>query len=187
MAYKRNLRVLYYSGDSLKEKFLQVDSSSSAQGEDEDEDQILIFLCGKQFLPLIVVEDEDSEEEVSDDSTERIDNKRRHAMPEVTPLGKKDSENDSDSLDVLNSMSKFVDEELETKLHLDPNVRKPSNYDAIERDDNEEQLFSEIWNKPTQVSDTRSHISHTQGPPGLRNDLKDEISDGLDDSKTKRK
>jgi hypothetical protein len=178
--------VLYYHSDALKEKSLfytsrtSVDGNSNkGQSETTDDDFLVVFWNGEEFIPLLS-DDNDSDESSSEKSTELVAENSKNF-----PLKQK-SNNDSDQeeadLDVYKDISKFTDEEFEPKL----NLNRPSNLSMMKQashDTDEEQLFSEIWNKPSEdhyeeKSLSKPYeekipsmtVSHIHGPPGLEMD-----------------
>lgn len=132
----------------------------------------MIYLTGKEFVPLLR-----NEEATSDDDTSSAESLE---LATNTPQAKVDAQkpksvvdNDDNEFDVFHSIGKFVDDELEQKLHLDDHP-KDSNF-GKQSDDEEHHFSIDIWNKPTEAYPqpqsaklgSSSNISYTQGPPGL--------------------
>jgi len=182
-AYHRNLKILYNSGSSLKEKIISYqsknisdDTSAKLQSEDNDE-YLMIFVVGNELIPLLPEENDDSDAS-SDKSTELVTESLKDESH--IPKDEQHSEDDIGQQNLFQRMSKFVDNELEAKLSLDDDkLHQPFENPDVE--DDEAPLFSEIWKRPSESdSDKNLHIPKetekhnkefsSKAPPGLVKD-----------------
>jgi hypothetical protein len=165
------MKVLYCSGDSLKEKVITLnpkngnDGSSAGVSTLDNEEYLMVFLTQDKFIPLLV--DENDSDLSSEKSIELVIGNT------LQPIAKKITTSVSDrgnKDNIYDNMSKYVDEEFETKLN-------------IEHDDDETPFFSEIWERPNETNEDQDllldpvdNIETTMNvtvnaPPGFENKI----------------
>lgn len=170
----------YYCGEILKEKVINLntkngnDGSSAGVSTLENEEYLIIYLTKDRFIPLLV--DENDSDISSEKSTELITNST------VQPSSKKNVQSATyeNKDDIYANMSKFVDEEFETKLNIEEN----KNNSVFEDPDDDAPLFDEIWKRPSEAyedQDLKLEIpdninsglngSITNAPPGFENKI----------------
>jgi cold shock CspA family protein len=177
-AYKRNAKILYYSGDSLKEKVIHyfsknTNEEASVKGSSTQEDEVLaIFLTSDHAYPIIFEETDDSDTS-SEKSTEVVPS---NLKPSNAPNFKVSGPISDRGIGV----HKFIESEIDSKLNLAGNTKTHSAFEDPDVDDDEEPLFSEIWKRPSETSDDQNlnlnqpavsesqvNFSSAQPPPGL--------------------
>jgi hypothetical protein len=148
------MKVLYYNGDSLKEKVITLtpkngnDGSSAGVSTLDNEEYLMIFLTEDKFIPLLV--DENDSDLSSEKSIELVIGNT------LQPIAKKITTSVSDrgnKDNIYDNMSKFVDEEFETKLNIGEKNKTHSAFEDIEHDDDETPFFSEIWERPNETNE----------------------------------
>lgn len=193
--YNRNMKVLYYCGEILKEKVINMntkngnDGSSAGLSTLENEEYLMFFLTKDRFIPLLV--DENDSDISSEKSTELVTN----SNVEINP--KKDAvlANYNNKDEIYTNMSKFANEEFETKLNIGEN-RNNSVFEDPDLDD-DAPLFEEIWKRPGETIEDQdlnldstnnvhsgSNVSMTNAPPGFENKIN---GSGSPQKTTKRK
>jgi hypothetical protein len=180
------MKVLYYSGDSLKEKVICLnpkngnDGSSAGVSTLDNEEYLMIFLTEDKFIPLLV--DENDSDLSSEKSIELVIGNT------LQPIAKKITTSVSDrgnKDDIYDNMSKFVDEEFETKLNIGEKNKTHSAFEDPEIDDDETPFFSEIWERPNETNEDQDYLlDHPDNiqatmnvtinpPPGFENKIVD--------------
>jgi hypothetical protein len=178
------MKVLYYSGDSLKEKVITLnpkngnDGSSAGVSTLDNEEYLMIFITEDKFIPLLV--DENDSDLSSEKSIELVIGNT------LQPVAKKITTSVSDrgnKDDIYDNMSKFVDEEFETKLNVGEKNKTHSAFEDVEHDDDETPFFSEIWERPNEANEDQDllldpveNIQATMSvtvnpPPGFENKI----------------
>ena len=151
-AYHHNLKILYNSGESLKEKLLYAsknssENTSSKLHSEENDEYLIIFMNGSEMIPLLP-KDLDESDTSSEISAELENVPSRNIIDKIN-IENFTSENteDFEQENVVQSMNKLVDEEFETKLKIESNNKIFQQFESYE--DEEAPLFEEIWKRPS--------------------------------------
>uniref|UniRef100_A0A7S3NTR8 CSD domain-containing protein n=1 Tax=Euplotes crassus TaxID=5936 RepID=A0A7S3NTR8_EUPCR len=164
-AYHHNIKILYYNGESLKEKSLchgsknASDDASSMLPSDQNEDSLTLFVTGQELVPLLHIDEDDSDTD-SEKSAELLSAPILLDRPEVRVSGGlSQNGEETENSKPNDKINKLIADEPEAKYANDTPTKQELLLKNEEDDDS--YILNDIWNRPQDDSDKRSNDSNT--------------------------